>query len=83
MKIHVLFFAQLKEAAGDSCLRLETREGASVEELVEKLMKGPRLAPFGRLPLLYAINESFVPKDAILSEGDTLALMTPVAGGAI
>ena len=82
MKIDVLLFAQLKEAAGKDRLSLYAEEGVRVRELVERLMNGPKLYELRELPLLYAVNENFVSQENLLRDGDTLALMTPVAGGA-
>ena len=82
MKIDVLLFAQLKEAAGKERLSLELEEGTRVRELAEHLMSGPDFYRLRGLPLLYAINENFVSQEDLLREGDTLALMTPVSGGA-
>ena len=82
MKIELLLFARLKEAAGRDRWWLEIAEGTKVRELAQKIIHEPDLADCRELPLLYALNESFVTGDETLNEGDTLALMTPVAGGA-
>ena len=38
--------------------------------------------PNARLPrVAYALNETYVKADAVLSEGDELALIPPVSGG--
>lgn len=83
MKVDVLLFAQLKEAAGTDHLFLEIWEGTPVKELVEHLMEEPRFLRCKDLPFIYAVNENFVSQDRILHEADTLALMTPVSGGAM
>lgn len=83
MKVDVLLFSQLKEASGKDRLSMEVKEGTPVQELVERLMADPRFVRCRDLPLVYAVNESFVSRDDILQEADILALMTPVSGGAL
>jgi len=82
MKVDILLFAQLKEAAGKDYLSLDVEEGTRIQELVDRLMEESCFSRVRDLPLVYAVNESFVSKDDILQEADTLALMTPVSGGA-
>ena len=84
MKINVLLFAQLKDAAlGKDRLLLEVNEGTRIEELVEKLILEPPFSQCQKLPLIYALNENFVPGETLLNDQDVLALMTPVSGGAV
>lgn len=83
MKVNILLFSQLKEAAGKDRLSVDVEKGAPVQVVVERLMADFRFSQCRSLPLVYAINESFVSKDEILQEADTLALMTPVSGGSM
>lgn len=75
MKIQVLFFASLKDHFGVDSQSLIFDEPVSVRQVVEIL----RVDAF---PLLFAINESYVDGSAILKDGDDLALLMPVSGGA-
>ena len=83
MKIEVLLFAHLKEAAEQDRLFLDVAEGTSLKELVQKLKNEPRFYKCKDLPFVYAVNESFVSEETVLREADVLALMTPVSGGAL
>ena len=96
MKITVLFFAQLREVFGVPEQIIEVSEGSTVKAVAEHVISrpaGPRnldpeISRFARndidlnsTSILYAVNENFVSADEELHHGDTLALMTPVAGG--
>ena len=79
MKITVLCFAQTREITGASELPLELPEGARVADLAAALfVLHPVLQP---VPLRYAVNQTFAPPETALHEGDTVALIPPVAGG--
>lgn len=81
MRVEVLFFAQLKEAAGKERLSLDVEEGTRVQDLVTKLMKEPNFSQCRSLPLVYAVNETFEGVEKELADQDRLAIMTPVSGG--
>jgi len=81
MKINLLLFGSVREAAGTSKLEVELVDGASVADLriwlaernpvVEKL--GDRLAA--------SINTEMAQADDVLEDGDEVAFLPPVAGG--
>lgn len=79
MKITVLCFAQTREITGVSELSVELPGRARVADLSAALyVLHPALQP---VPLRYAVNQSFAPPETVLHEGDTVALIPPVAGG--
>lgn len=82
MQIVVLYFAALREllAMPQEQLELEPRT-LTVAELSRQLVaRHPALD--GRLgSVRFALNESFVHLDATVRDGDTVALIPPVAGG--
>jgi molybdopterin synthase catalytic subunit len=82
MKVQVTLFAGLKELLGQPKVTLELREGATVAQLCDRLTERyPIVAPF--LPtLVCAVDEEFVPSEYALSDGDDIALIPPVSGGA-
>jgi molybdopterin synthase catalytic subunit/sulfur carrier protein ThiS len=57
---------------------MELPEGARAREVWELLELGPE--PAG---LAYAVNRQYVDRDHALSDGDELAIIPPVSGGAI
>ena len=82
MRVNVKLFAILRERAGTSELVIHLRPGATVADAAETLAeKFPDLATF--LPrIAFAVNQSYSKRETPLSEGDELALIPPVSGGA-
>ncbi len=82
MRIDVLFFGAARERAGLSRDALVLGDGATVAEARAALgERFPALAAV--LPhVRFAVNERFVDAAAPLGDGDVLALIPPVAGGA-
>lgn len=81
MRVKVLLFAGLREAAGGPELELELPEGATVEGLVSALGRvRPALAKL--LPLAkVAVNRRVADQGTEIRPGDEVALIPPVGGG--
>jgi molybdopterin synthase catalytic subunit len=77
MKVAVRLFAALRERAGAREASLELEEGASVDDVWPALGLGEE--PAG---LVYAVNRTYVQRGAPLADGDEVALIPPVSGGA-
>lgn len=74
-------FASYREAAGVSRFDVELPDGAAVHDaLVAITERHPRLGGGGRI--LTARNREYVDAGALLADGDELALIPPVSGGA-
>jgi molybdopterin synthase catalytic subunit len=73
----VRLFAGLREAAGTGERELDLPGGARVEDAWRALALGD--APAG---LLYAVNKAYAPADRELADGDEVAFVPPVSGGA-
>jgi len=82
MRVRVLFFGTLKDVAGKSSGMLDLREGASVADVLAHYQaETPRLKEL--LPsLAMAVNQEYAGPSAKLNEGDEIALLPPVSGGA-
>lgn len=81
MRIDVRLFASYREAAGVSRFDVELPDGAAVRDALAAIAgRYPRLAPGGRI--LTARNREYVDAGAPLADGDELALIPPVSGGA-
>ena len=81
MKVHVEFFSSLRPLAGLDKLPVELPDGASVAKLLDELYaRFPRMREADR-SLLVAIGVEFARRDAVLRDGDAVALMPPVQGG--
>ena len=81
MRIHVKLFAVLRERAGAAGLALDLAPGDTVAAAARAVARQcPAVAP--HLPrVAYAVNESYARPDAVLHDGDELALIPPVSGG--
>jgi molybdopterin synthase catalytic subunit len=75
--VTVRLFAGLRERAGAGERELELAEGSRVGDVWAALDLGDE--PPG---LLYAANQAYVPRERELAEGDEVALIPPVSGGA-
>jgi MoaE-MoaD fusion protein len=76
VEVVVKLFAGLRERAGSSERRVELGNGANAGDVWGALGLGEE--PPG---LLYAVNKKYAERDAVLSEGDEVALIPPVSGG--
>ncbi len=73
----VRLFAGLRERAGADRRELDLDDGASIEDVWPALDLGDE--PAG---LLYAVNRTYADRGQRLGEGDEVALIPPVSGGA-
>lgn len=81
VKVTVMLFASLAEAAGSRKIEIEAGEGIRAGEL--KALVGAQHPALTRyLPnVLVAVNEEYVDTDAAVLPGATVALIPPVSGG--
>ena len=80
--ITVLFFAGARQRAGTARLELDVQDGATVEAAAEAACRNaPTPCP---LPsnVAYAVNGQYAGADAVVSDGDEVAILPPVSGGA-
>jgi molybdopterin synthase catalytic subunit/molybdopterin converting factor small subunit len=82
MQVRVLFFGMLKEIAGGGEQKLTLADGARLADaLAECEKRWPKLGDY--LPATAtAINQEFAPAESRLKDGDEIALLPPVSGGA-
>lgn len=82
MRVRVLLFATLKDLVGAPEITWSGRPGSTLADLLADLeVRYPALAHHRRTTLL-AMNHEFADPTTPLSEGDEVALMPPVSGGA-
>ncbi|TMC48170.1 MAG: molybdopterin converting factor subunit 1 [Chloroflexi bacterium] len=82
LRVEVLLFAQLREQAGRRTLELEVPAAATVRDAWAAARTAcPRLDG-GEQALRVAVNQEYTSWDAPLGEGDVVAFIPPVAGGA-
>ena len=82
IRVSLLLFASVAEVAGERMREMRVPEGATARGLFEQLAaEVPALA--GRVDhVSFARNQEFVPPDTVLADGDELAVIPPVSGGA-
>jgi molybdopterin converting factor subunit 1 len=82
VRVHVRLFAVQRELAGERDVPLELDAGATVESAWQALVaRYPVLAP-GRPSVRFARNGEYVDAGEPLAEGDEVACIPPVSGGA-
>lgn len=81
MRIKVLFFGLLKDAAGRAADELELSEGARLEDVFNHY--AGRLAPLRAMEssVVLARNQKFAGRAEPLEDGDEVAFLPPVSGG--
>ena len=77
MRVVVKLFAGLRERAGTGEQRVDLPDGAVAGDVWSALDLGDE--PAG---LLYAVNREYAERDRPLADGDEVALIPPVSGGA-
>lgn len=81
MRVHVLFFGQLKDITGRAEEYLELEPGAKLAKVVghysEKFPKFQGLAS----SIACSINQEYSAGSTVLREGDEIGLLPPVSGG--
>jgi molybdopterin synthase catalytic subunit len=79
--IRIRLFAMQRELAGARELAVELADGATVEAAWAALVaRHPVLAP-GRSAVRFAVNGEYAGPEAILADGDEVAMIPPVSGG--
>jgi molybdopterin synthase catalytic subunit/molybdopterin converting factor small subunit len=82
MDVTVRLFASLRERAGAGTVALALDDGATVADAIEQLRAGALAGLPDNAPFVTAVAREYVQTDHPLSEGDELALVPPVSGGA-
>ena len=81
MKIHVQFYAQLRDLVGTRELEVDLSDGATVRELLDQIYaKQPALRSHDK-SILIGAGVEFVDRNYELKPGDEIAIMPPVQGG--
>jgi molybdopterin converting factor subunit 1 len=81
MKIHIRYFASLREQVGRGEEAIEVHEGATIDEARAALLdRYPAIRPIVSRSV-YAVNRAYMPIETILHEGDELVFIPPMGGG--
>lgn len=82
IRVRVRLFAVQRELAGTRTLTVELADGATIEDAWEAVVaRHPALRP-GRPYVRFARNAAYAPPETTLAEGDEVAMIPPVSGGA-
>jgi len=82
MRVRVLFFGVLKDLAGKASETIELSDGMSVRAMVAHCSSAkPELQKHFQ-SLAVAVNQQYASPDTTLNDGDEVALLPPVSGGA-
>jgi molybdopterin converting factor small subunit len=81
MRIRLLLFALYRDMTGVEQLDVDIDAGSSAASALTTLRgRDARFAVLPERPVV-AVNREYAPLDTILTDGDELALLPPVAGG--
>lgn len=80
MTVTVRFFAVYADRLGRTELDLELPRGATVNDVLTSVSALPGGSALPSLPLV-AVNRSYAKGETIVSQGDEIAIIPPVAGG--
>ena len=82
MRVTVQVFARLRELAGRSEWSCEVPAGATIADVWQRAVaEHPALAPFER-SVSCARNAEFAGRAVTVADGDEIAFLPPVSGGA-
>ena len=80
MRVRLRYFASIRETIGIVGEEVTLQEGSTVDTLIEKLkIDHKRLRDMDLI--LVAVDGEYVKPNALLHEGDVVALFPPVSGG--
>ena len=81
MRVRVLFFGVLKEAAGRAEESIEVTPNSTIANVFDAYRERFATLDARRSSILFARNREFATPDTILSEHDEVAFLPPVSGG--
>jgi molybdopterin synthase catalytic subunit len=82
LRVRVRLFAMQRELAGRRELEVELAPGATVDDAWSAAVASVPLLRPGRAALRFAVNGSYADPDTPLADGDEVACIPPVSGGA-
>ena len=81
MKIHVHFYAQLRDLAGTGEQHLDLPEGATVRDLLNEIYAQQPSFRAHDKSILVGVGVEFADRDYKLKPGEEISIMPPVQGG--
>ncbi len=82
MAVTIRLFAMLREAVGKDALEITVDEAVTVSRLFEQLTSAhPELSRFKPM-ITFAVNGEYATEQDMVNDGDEVALIPPISGGA-
>ena len=81
IRVKVLYFAEVRDAAGTYEESYTLLDGATVAELLSRISSSHQKIGKIRRMIKAAVNEDMAEPDHPLQDRDTVALFPPIAGG--
>ena len=81
MKVHLLFFAVLRDRMRQSEGDFELEPGETVSQLAHRILTPVLGEKHFERSMMFAVNNEYVPRDYQPKPGEEIALIPPVAGG--
>ncbi|MBL8750252.1 MAG: molybdopterin converting factor subunit 1 [Planctomycetes bacterium] len=79
-RVTVRCFASVREVLGTDAMQVAVAPGTTVDGLRRQLIANvPALA---RIPVAFAVNRDYARPDTVLRDGDEVAFIPPISGGA-
>lgn len=75
----VLFFGATADAVGERSVEMPELAGSTAEEAIARLRHAYPLLANQKINI--SINQEYAPTDAIVNDGDEIAIFTAVSGG--
>ncbi|MEX2247133.1 MAG: molybdopterin converting factor subunit 1 [Dehalococcoidia bacterium] len=82
MTVNVRLFAGLHDLVGKRDIVLDLPDGATIAQLRHRLAEEYPIVEAFLSTLVCAVDEEYVPSEHVLAQGDNVALIPPVSGGA-
>ena len=82
LHVNIRLFASLRDMVGERDIAMDLPDGATVNELRQGLAERYPIVRALLPTLVCAVGEEYVPVDHVLRDGDFVAVIPPVSGGA-
>jgi len=82
MEVSVKFFAIYRETVGQTQIQMEVDDGSTLGSLLDMVYdEHPKLRKWAD-SIVCSVNRKYAERDKVLEDGDEVALLPPVSGGA-
>jgi MoaD family protein len=79
--VRILYFARIRESLGVDFEDVEVMEGATVQDVLDDLASRHGVVRTLLPALRTGVNDRYTDRSVRLSDGDEIAILSPVSGG--